>query len=441
MHRISMLLSLLGLAWSSLLLANPPIAFIDVNIVPMDEPRILHHQSVIVRDDLFERIGPIADVQIPADAQRIEGRGSAYLLHGLADMHVHVSARDDFGLYVVNGVTTVLHMGGELVGNVGDIKKILDSGVITAPHVYFALMVDGDEGLTKLLVDTPARAHSVIGLAKANGYDFIKVYNAVSEPVFNALVAEGRNSGKAIIGHGVRAVGLPKALFEGQVMVAHAEEFYYTAFSNHTDRTLIPGVVAETHRSGAYVTPNLSAFEAITKQWGRPPQLTAYLQDPRTAFMSGAVRTTWINSDYVKRSGDLTAVLAFLREFTMALQTAGVPLLAGTDSPGIPGMFPGFSIHDDLRTLVESGLSTFQALSAATRTPGEFIMKTVPKAQRFGVVTENYRADLILVSRNPLEDLQVLKSPLGVLCRGRWYESAQLSELLEERKAKYAVSR
>ena len=153
------------------------------------------------------------------------------------------------------------------------------------------------------------------------------------------------------------------------------------------------------------------------------------------------MRTTWINSDYVKRSGDLTAVLAFLREFTMALQTAGVPLLAGTDSPGIPGMFPGFSIHDDLRTLVESGLSTFQALSAATRTPGEFIMKTVPKAQRFGVVTENYRADLILVSRNPLEDLQVLKSPLGVLCRGRWYESAQLSELLEERKAKYAVSR
>ena len=103
-------------------------------------------------------------------------------------------------------------------------------------------------------------------------------------------------------------------------------------------------------------------------------------------------------------------------------------------------MFPGFSIHDDLRTLVESGSSTFQALSAATRTPGEFIMKTVPRAQRFGVVAENYRADLVLVARNPLDDLRVLESPLGVLCRGRWYTSAQLSEMLQERKAKYSVS-
>jgi hypothetical protein len=200
-------------------------------------------------------------------------------------------------------------------------------------------------------------------------------------------------------------------------------------------------VVAETHRSGAYVTPNLSAFEAITKQWGKPPQLAAYLQDPRTAFMSGSARTAWINADYVRRSGDLAAVLAFLREFTMALQTAGVPLLAGTDSPAIPGMLPGFAIHDDLRTLVEAGLSPFQALSAATRTPGEFIMKTVPKAQKFGLVAEHYRADLILVPGNPLDDLQVLKSPLGVLCRGRWFPSAQLSAMLEERKAKYGVSR
>src|SRR5438270_13486331 len=114
-----MLLSLLGLAWSSLLLANPPIAFIDVNIVPMDEPRILHHQSVIVRDDLFERIGPIAEVQITADAHRIERRGSAYLLHGLADMQVHVPARVVFRVYLGSGVTTVLQLRGDVVGHVG----------------------------------------------------------------------------------------------------------------------------------------------------------------------------------------------------------------------------------------------------------------------------------------------------------------------------------
>jgi hypothetical protein len=145
-------------------------------------------------------------------------------------------------------------------------------------------------------------------------------------------------------------------------MVAHAEEFYYTAFGNRTDVKLIPTIVAQTRRSGAYVTPNLSAFEAITKQWGHPEQVAEYLRDVRAQFMTPAVRTHWINKDYVKRQGDLTAVLAFLREFTKALQDGGVPLLTGTDSPDIPGVSPGYSIHDDLRTLLASGLSPFQAL-------------------------------------------------------------------------------
>jgi imidazolonepropionase-like amidohydrolase len=111
-------------------------------------------------------------------------------------------------------------------------------------------------------------------------------------------------------------------------------------------------------------------------------------------------------------------------------------LLAGTDSPDIPGMFPGYSIHDDLRTLVESGLSPFQALSAATRTPGEFVSKTIPNSQRFGVVSQDYRADLVLVPGNPLQDLQVLKSPLGVMRAGRWLPSNELFELLQAQKRK-----
>lgn len=100
--------------------------------------------------------------------------------------------------------------------------------------------------------------------------------------------------------------------------------------------------------------------------------------------MTPNVRGDWLNAEYAtatRRASTDDPVLAFQREFTKALHDEGVPLLAGTDSPDVPGMYPGYSVHDELRALVKAGLTPYDALSAATRVPGEFIAKTaVPSA-------------------------------------------------------------
>jgi predicted amidohydrolase YtcJ len=185
------------------------------------------------------------------------------------------------------------------------------------------------------------------------------------------------------------------------------------------------------------VTPNLSTFEAISRQWGKPEVLSRFLQDQRAHLMTPAMRLDWQDMDYVRRTGNLDAQWAFLRIFTRALSDAGVPLLTGTDSPVIPGMYPGYSIHDDLRTLVEAGLSPYEALRAATRTPGEFIAQSVPGSERFGMVKVGMRADLVLVEHDPFEGLETLRSPLGVMGGGRWRSRDELSALLASRKARY----
>ncbi|WP_299688177.1 hypothetical protein [Hydrocarboniphaga sp.] len=273
MHTTFGMLLSLALVWSHSAHADLPVAFVDVNVLPMDRQHILQHQTVLVQDKAILQIGPLKGVPIPEGAQRIEGNGTAYLLPGLADMHVHVSKPDDLALYVANGVTTVLHMGGDPIAAVGVISQGIESAPIASPRIFFAFKLHGGgEGLT---VSTPELARSAVQLAKANGYDFIKVYNELSPPVFAAIVAEAQNQGMAVVGHGVRSVGLPKALFEGQVMVAHAEEFLYTAFEDHEDRSRIKSVVADTFRSGAYVTTTLSTNEVITRQWGRPKQVDA----------------------------------------------------------------------------------------------------------------------------------------------------------------------
>ena len=122
-----------------------------------------------------------------------------------------------------------------------------------------------------------------------------------------------------------------------------------------------------------------------------------------------------------------------------AMADAGVPLIAGGDAPTIPGQVPGFALHEEIDAMLAAGLTPWQALSAATRTPGEFIAKTVPGAAKFGVLAPGYRADLLLVADNPLEKPATLRAPLGVMAGGRWFDAAALKAMLDEVAAKRAA--
>ncbi len=442
--RLAMLLLAMLLQTGVLRAADPPAspatadtAFIDLNVLPTDAERVLTHQTVVVRGRSIVALGPVTSTSVPLGALRIDGQGTAFLLPGLADMHTHVMATEDLALYTASGVTTILHMGGAPSDLVAGANPDIASGALVGPQIFFAFMVDGTADLQRFVVSTPQQGREAVDLAKANGYDFIKLYNNISAPEFEAIVAEARNQHMAVIGHGVRAGGLPQALFAGQVMVAHAEEFFYTAFHNQADSARIAEVATATARSGAYVTPNLSTFEAISRQWGKPEVVTEWLHDPRAALMTPNMRLNWADMDYARRSGSIESILVFLRSFTAALARAGVPLLTGTDSPVIPGMYPGSSLLEDLRTLREAGLTPYQALVAATRTPGEFIAHTVPGAEPFGVVKVGMKADLLLVGANPMQAAEALQAPLGVMSAGRWRSAAELSVLLAQQKARY----
>jgi imidazolonepropionase-like amidohydrolase len=119
------------------------------------------------------------------------------------------------------------------------------------------------------------------------------------------------------------------------------------------------------------------------------------------------------------------------------MNDAGIPLIAGTDAPAIPGLVPGFSLHDDLEALEGAGLTAYQALATATRVPGEFVHRALGDTGSFGTVTTGARADLILSESNPLDDLSTLRRPLGVMANGKWYTAAELKEFLEQVALEY----
>lgn len=416
-------------------------AFVDVNVVPMDRERVLLHQTVLVRGERIEAVGPASQLSVPAGARRVEGGGEAWLLPGLADMHTHVASAEDAALYAAAGVTTVLQMGGE--GRIEPIPVLRDLlRDALSPQVFWGFMVDGPQPQSGgWPVHSVEEARFAVQVAKERQYDFIKVYSGLDAQQFDAIVDESRKAGLPVVGHAVRAVGLPEGLFRGQVMVAHVEEFYYAAFGDRPDQSRLAAIAAEVRRSGAYVTSNLCFIDAIAQQWGHPEVRARFFSDPLLAYMSPLSRAGWAvpRRNYAQRTGSFPVPLDFLQRFVAELSKQGVPLLAGTDSPILPGLVPGTGLHEELRQFLASGLSNYQALAAATRTAGEFLSRHVPRAARIGVVEPGTRADLLLVRDNPLTSLDTLRRPLGVMIGGHWRSAEEIQAVLEENRKALAA--
>ena len=97
-------------------------------------------------------------------------------------------------------------------------------------------------------------------------------------------------------------------------------------------------------------------------------------------------------------------------------------LFAGT---GAMGIVPGFSIHDELRILVESGFTPYEAIATGT-VNASTVAEAMAGKDDFGTIEVGKRADFILVNRNPFEDAAHIKDHRGVMAAGEWYDAAYL---------------
>ena len=424
-------------------LAGPPspaagrgMAFTGVHVIPMDRQRVLDDQTVLVRDGQIVEVGPRTAVRIPEGTTLIAAEGR-YLVPGLADFHTHLMTRGDLELFVASGVTTVANMGSRDAARVLAYRDSTRRGALVGPTILVGFFADSRRGLAVAnaagvaAADTPAEGRDAARRAHADGFDFIKVYNSIPEPAFFALMEGARRAGMPVAGHGVRAVGLERGMQAGQRLIAHGEEFLYAFVGRQPDDSALTRAAAITKALGASVVPNLSAYSAITKQWGRPAVRDSMLAAADARALDTLWLERWRASDYATRTGVLSG-LPYLMRLTRALRDQGVPLLVGTDAPVIPGVVPGVSVHEEMALLMSAGLTAFEALSAATRTPGEYSAREMPGSEVFGTVRPGARADLLLVDGNPLEELGRLRRPLGVMVRGRWLERVELDRRLAE---------
>jgi cytosine/adenosine deaminase-related metal-dependent hydrolase len=400
-------------------------AFVNVQVVPMTENRVLRNQVVIVdeKEGRIRAIGPAESTAIPEGARTIDGE-NGFLIPGLIDLHAHLM-HGGVPLFVANGVTTILLAGD---GSDGLVLRERAAAGELAPSVFAC-------GPSITNVKTAADAERIVDEQKRDGYDCIKIYDDIAAEALPALVDAARKRGLLSIGHIPRNLTWQQMLAAKPDAIAHLEEFLYSPVDTGDD-WIIVGQMAQNEIA---VITTLSCYDTITRQVA---DLEAQFQRREMRYLSPLFTRTW-ERQYNRYRGmkianipNMRRLLAFQKGLAKKLNAAGVRVLAGTDGGGVPFVLPGWSMSDELRQLVSSGLEPYDALRAATANAAKFIRRDDAGTIEVGKV-----ADLVLLRGDPIRDIDNVDLRAGVMLRGRWLDQKAIRELLDRTAATNEIER
>lgn len=434
-------------------------AFVDVNVLPMDQAGVVPGRTVVVRDGIIAEVGPADEVTVPAGATRIDGEGR-YLMPGLAEMHAHVPPQPDaprdlvediLFLYIANGVTTIRGMLGQAYQL--ELADELERGEVLGPTLYV-----GAPSINGRSAPDPATAERLVRRHADMGYDLQKIHPGVSLETWDRMAAVAHEEGLTFGGHVPTDVGLVHALETGMSSVDHLDGYVKAVATDEVVSQVnsgqpisiealgrdpsayddgIDGVVDLSREHDVYVVPTMYLWENLYGTTDPEP----FLELPEMRYVSAGQRDAWrrqANARGPQGSPEaLEAFFALRKRILKRLADGGVGVLMGTDSPQMFNV-PGFALHRELQVMREAGLSNRQILESGTTSVARYVADHLKLNGDFGSVAPGKRADLVLLDSNPLEDLENLNDRVGVMVRGRWVTRAEIDGGLERLAAKHA---
>jgi imidazolonepropionase-like amidohydrolase len=422
------------------------VAFVDVNVLPMDRKRVLERQTVVVQDGKITAMGPVARTTVPANALRVDGRGK-YLMPGLAEMHGHLTqANSAFSpenvlfLYIAGGVTTVRGMQGH--PSHLPLRQRVEAGELIGPRLYLS---SPPLGGGQQNAPDPATAAQRVREYKQAGYDHLKVHEWLSKESYDAIVRTAREVGMPWGGHVSHLVTVRGALAARQSTIDHLDDYIdaierddspvknapfdqrMPALLQHVDESKIPAIAKATKDAGVAVVPTMPLWEVLRGL--HPPEPLAAL--PEMRYVPAQTLQSWISRTRTVHAATPRAVaqreVDLRNKILKGLNDAGVLILLGSDAPQVFSV-PGFSLQREMESMVAAGMTPFQVLQSGTVNVAKFYRNE----NEAGTVAVGRRADLILLPANPLQDIRNMGRKDGVMIRGRWLPWSEIQTRLDQ---------
>ena len=424
-------------------------AITNISIVDVKKGITLPNQTVLISGEHIVEIGDKGKVQIPSSAVIVDGEGQ-FVMPGLVDAHVHYFDEERFGrLLLANGVLLVRDMG---MPNfmILPLRDKLNSGKVLGPEmITTGIMIDGDPPIIPLIskgVTTPEEGRKLVTQQAEKGVDMIKTYSRLDKDVFLAILDEANKFGLQVVSHLSESIYIEDAAIAGLASSEHFNGFEkviakllgesarfnfvgqgadarFLARLDEVDPKELNAVYDRIRASGMTVCPTVVTFKTMTHisniQEGK--FLGSEYISPSLSFMW---KTMW------KQQDDLDAYIwQNWAKMVVGLNQAGVPLMIGTDLM-LPGILPGFSVHEEMAIWQEAGIPAVDILRSATLVPARFM----GLSDRLGTVSVGKVASIVLVQGNPLEDIRNAQKIAGLFLRGQYFSRSELDQLLEDAK-------
>ncbi|WP_222982939.1 amidohydrolase family protein [Flagellimonas meishanensis] len=456
---------------------NGSFAIVNVNIVHSEMDSIIPDQTVLIENGLISKIGPPTTISAKTEVIDAEGK---YLIPGLIDTHVHLfQSPNDLLLYLANGVTEIR----ELIGEEDHLKwrDEIDQGKRLGPKMFVASPRLGSfksmEGWFMswsqgyMNVQNAQQAREKVQSLHDKGYDGIKIYSQINKESYMAVLQTADSLGMPVFGHIPWQLELAEVWKNGQRGIAHFEELMNALSREFSDKVNIGSFYGKEEEFLTFVedrcaslAENLKKHDIavtstlwLTESFARQPfAIEEVLKEVELEYENPGI-SEWVSYipqglgwlpevNRYKLPENLTEEekngrKKYWKTYTKACQilanklsSLGVKIMTGTDS-NLPPAVPGFSLHDELQSLNRAGMSTAQILQSATAIPAAWLKSNS------GKIETGYRANLVLLDNNPLENIANTKTINMVINNGLVYDRDLLDSILASVKEANDASR
>ncbi|MFC4268452.1 amidohydrolase family protein [Polaribacter marinivivus] len=396
------------------------IAFKNARIITMNGDEVIEDGTIVINQNKIEQIGNTRSITIPSDAKVYKMNGKT-IMPGIVDVHAHVGAFRNglstqkhwqFYANLAFGVTTS-HDPSVHTAAAFTLEELQKSGHLVGPRMFSTgFILYGAEGDFKAVVNNLDDARFAIARTKAFGAKSIKSYNQPRREQRQQIMQAAREQKVNVVPEGgSNFFSNMSMIFDGHTGVEH----------NIPVNPVYKDVLSLWKNSKTGYTPTLivnyggmnGEFEWYQKYnvWENE---TLLKYTPRYVVDTRSRHRTMVPEEEYKNGHVLTS------ETVTALAKEGVKVNLGAH-----GQLQGLGAHWELWMLQQGGLSNHEALKAATINGADYI----GAADEIGSLEKGKLADLIIMDKNPLEDIKNSNSVIYTMVNGRLYDINTMNEI------------
>lgn len=414
---------------SGFLLHAQDILIRDINVIPMTGNKVLKKQSVLIRDGKIRQIGKFAAIRDKQQVSIIDGNNK-YLMPGLADMHVHIgdSLQTDtlMMLNIAAGITHIRITNSRMPQR--RLREKLAGTSSVKPKIIYSYLIGKQKNYTGEQCD------SLMAVLKNDDFHFIKLFSVSNETAFAPLLRAAQKNGIAVYGH------YPKYYTADKGIALPMEEVLHSGFKSieHLggydeleQEAALKKAIQLTKANKVYNCPTLDwdqmAFDQLYPEtykkrvtYNLLPE--RYIRRWEEEYAAGIEKAGGVEKVISERD-NYRPTFDKKKKILKMLADADCSLLVGGDASGSFQVY-GFNVYEEMINWSHAGLDNYTILKSATVTPAAFCNES----DQWGTIEEGKDADLVILDKNPLEDISNITTIRSTLINGHLYHKKELMD-------------